>query len=208
MRHWLTVSVLLCLMLLCGQVQAAADISVGDLTCEYKTNPLGIDVRQPRLGWKIAAEARDVRQSAYAVQASFSKSDLLNSENLVWDTGKVKSGQSVHIPYTGSELHCSQRVYWRVRVWTNKGESGWSQPSFWEMGLLEAKAWQSDWIEPDLVEDDSISNPCPMLRKEFKLKDEVKWARAYVTAARSVRAAYQRRTPRGSGAHARLDLVS
>lgn len=106
----------------------------------------------------------------------------MNGNNLIWDTGRVESDQSVHISYVGPTLHSGQRVYWRVRAWTNKGESDWSQPAFWEMGLLKARAWQANWIEPDLVEDYAKSNPCPMLRREFQLKDKVKRVRAYVTA--------------------------
>lgn len=45
MNSWLTAALVFALILSRGQVDAAADISVGELTCEYKTNPLGMDVR-------------------------------------------------------------------------------------------------------------------------------------------------------------------
>jgi len=49
------------------------------------------------------------------------------------------------------------------------------------MGLLKTGDWQADWIEPDIKENPKASNPCPMLRKEFRLKGAIKVARAYVT---------------------------
>jgi len=38
-----------------------------NLTCEYLTNPLGLDVRQPRLSWQASAAQRGVRQTAYQI---------------------------------------------------------------------------------------------------------------------------------------------
>ena len=40
-------------MLSCCSVALAADLV--NLRCEYRDNPLGIDVAKPRLSWKIAA---------------------------------------------------------------------------------------------------------------------------------------------------------
>ena len=33
-------------------------------------------------------------------------------------------------------------------VWTDLGESDWSAPSEFELGLLEAGDWSAQWIEP------------------------------------------------------------
>ena len=34
----------------------AQELATEDLRCEYKLNPLGIDIAKPRLSWKIAAD--------------------------------------------------------------------------------------------------------------------------------------------------------
>lgn len=156
--------------------------SVYGLRCEYKTNPLGIDVRKPRLSWKIASSERGVRQSAYQIRAGADVEQLGAGKNVRWDSGKVASEQSIHIEYEGPSPVSRERVYWQVRVWDNEGRcSGWSEAEWWEMGLLEAGDWEAVWIEPKLAEDVNASNPCPMLRKEFLLGKPVKSARAYVT---------------------------
>ena len=53
--------------------------------------------------------------------------------------------------------------------------------AFFEMGLLKAADWKAAWIEPDIKEDTTVSQPCPMLRKEFSLSKKIKQARIYVS---------------------------
>lgn len=38
------------------------------MQCEYLDNPLGIDGKTPRLGWKLSSDPRGVMQKAYQVQ--------------------------------------------------------------------------------------------------------------------------------------------
>jgi alpha-L-rhamnosidase len=163
--------------------EAATPLSVNDLKCEYKTNPIGIDVIKPRLSWKIGSSERGTVQTAYRIRVVDRLEDLGKRKQLLWTSGKVKSDQSVHVVYDGPPLAARQRVWWQVRVWDNHGGmSEWSEPASWEMGFLKAGDWQADWIEPDLKENLKQSNPCPMLRTEFQLNGTIKTARAYVTS--------------------------
>jgi len=165
-----------------GTCLAGSSLSAQCLRCEYKTNPLGIDVEKPRLSWKITSTRRSIMQSAYQVRAAENLNDLKSGSNLLWDSGRVKSDQSIHAVYGGPSLVSRERIWWQVRVWDNQGNSsGWSEPASWEMGLLKPDDWVADWIEPDLEEDENGSNPCPMMRKQFEIKGKVKSARAYVT---------------------------
>ncbi len=160
----------------------AAELSVYDLKCEYKTNPICIDSAQPRLSWKIKSSQRAVEQSAYQIRCAQNPDDLTESKNLIWNSNKVNSDQSTHVVYKGTSLLSRQKIWWQVRVWDNHGNlSDWHEPASWEMGLLEPDDWVADWIQPDLIEDVNNSNPCPMMRKQFEIKGKVKSARAYVT---------------------------
>jgi alpha-L-rhamnosidase len=151
--------------------------------CEYKTNPLGIEVKKPRLSWKIASSRRAVKQSAYQIRAAEHVDDLRAGKNLLWDSTQVKSDQSVHVVYEGPSLVSRRRIWWQVRVRDDQDRpSAWSEPAFWEMGLFKADDWSAEWIEPKLKEDPNKSNPCPMLRRQFQLKGPVASARAYVTS--------------------------
>lgn len=155
---------------------------VKNLRCEYFQNPVGIDASNPKLSWVIRSDKKNVLQTAYQIQAAGSTKALETGKKLIWDSGKVNSGQSVHITYQGPPLSSRQRVYWRVKVWTNQGgESSWSETGSWEMGLLKPSDWTAQWIEAELPDDTTRSNPAQYFRKNFQLKGKPVSARAYLT---------------------------
>ena len=157
--------------------------SVAELRTEYAASPIGIDVAAPRLGWQIRADTRGVTQSAYQLQVASSERALRDGKGLLWDSGVVRSPQSVHVIYAGPAVGSGQRCFWRVRIWDGGGAaSAWSQPAFWETGLLQPADWTASWIEPDLPDDVTKSGPSPMLRREFAVTGDVERARAYVTS--------------------------
>src|ERR1700730_7505584 len=181
---------LLCFALLSGTLPATSAAGTPDATLdvialrtEYKENPLGIDIRKPRLSWQIQSDRRGILQSAYQVQVGRNERDLRAGRNPQWDSGKVNSEESTQHAYTGPTLQSEQRYYWRVRVWDSRGlASAWSNPAYWEMGLLEGSDWRANWIEPDLREDTSKSQSSPLLRGTFKANGKVQQARAYVSS--------------------------
>src|SRR4051812_25016977 len=72
-----------------------------NLTCEYRTNPLGIDVTQPRFAWQMETDRQGARQTAYRVLAASTADGLSKGAADLWDSGKIDSDQSVQIPYEG-----------------------------------------------------------------------------------------------------------
>jgi alpha-L-rhamnosidase len=173
-------------LLLSGHAVPAIDnglapVSLTHLRCEYKVDPLGIDVRQPRLSWQLAATGRGVVQSAYQIRVAESEAELEVSP--MWDTGRVDSDRSIHVVYEGPTLASGRRYYWQVRVWDGEGTvSDWSDPAFWEIGLLDASDWQASWISPGWDEDPTSPQPVPLLRTTFAVAGQVETARAYVTS--------------------------
>ncbi|RPI26916.1 MAG: alpha-L-rhamnosidase [Acidobacteria bacterium] len=180
-----TLFLVICFMTVLSSGQSsssAGDLKVKRLRTEYKENPLGIDARKPRLSWQLESDDRGIVQAAYQIRVARSETGLQNNTDMIWDSGRVNSDESIHRTYDGPAVQSGQRHYWQVRVWDAGGEdSGWSQPAFWEMGLLEPSDWKANWIVPDLPDDVSTPGPAPMLRAGFKLKGEVERARAYVT---------------------------
>jgi alpha-L-rhamnosidase len=161
--------------------ETPARVSLTYLRCEYKVDPLGIDVRQPRLSWQLTADGRGVVQAAYQVRVAEREDGL--AANPIWDTGRVDSDQSIHVVYEGPALASAQRYYWQVRVWDGDGTvSDWSAPAFWEMGLLDISDWRASWISPAWEEDPTVPQPAPMLRTTFTVERDVQAARAYVTS--------------------------
>jgi alpha-L-rhamnosidase len=176
-----------CALAICsiGQLVAAPVnaqiLRVEGLKTEYQQHPIGIDVRAPRLSWRIQADRRGTMQSAYQIRVATDSSSLGRAP--LWDSGKVPSGSSIFRPYGGPPTRSSTRYYWQVRAWDNEGRiSPWSPTGFWETGLLDRGDWTAQWITPDLSEDTSRANPSPMLRREFTLAPRVASARLYVTS--------------------------
>lgn len=52
------------------------------------------------------------------------------------------------VEFSGPAQRSRERAVCAVKVWTEKGESDWSTPVEWEMGLLRPDDWIARWIEP------------------------------------------------------------
>ena len=158
-------------------------IKLTNLTCEYMGNPLGIDFLSPRLSWQITGDASNVKQIAYQIIASEKEEDIINGNAVLWDSGKIESDQSHLINYSGPELKSGQRIYWAVKIWDNSGgATDFSEPAFFEMGLLDEKDWDdAEWIGRLTDINDKENEKAPMLRKEFSVKKEIASARAYIS---------------------------
>ena len=165
-----------------------ASIRPEGLRCEYRTNPLGIDVAEPRLSWRAAAldpGARGLRQSAYRILVASREADLNAAKGDLWDSGKVGSDESAHIVYRGKPLGSGARAFWRVRVWDQAGAaSPWSQTAHWSMGLLNGEDWKGKWIGKDGGQTGAPEArvlPARMLRKEFEAPGKILRATAYIS---------------------------
>lgn len=154
-----------------------------ELTCEYLENPLGIDVLHPRLSWKMASSQEGYLQSAYQIIAAESEEMLHEKNSNAWNSGKILTGQSVHIVYQGPAGHTGDRVYWKVRTWNQSGKvSQWSKPAWWEYGLLNEDTQNISWIGknyPSLKPE--VVGIAPYFRKEFQATKNIKKARAYIS---------------------------
>lgn len=153
-------------------------LSVFFLRTEYLENPIGLDAWSPRLGWKLQSDKMNVIQKAYQVQASHAE----DFKKMYWDSGIVQSDQSQRVLYTGPELKSMERIYWRVKVWSEDEESGFSESAYFEMGLLNVADWKARWIEPEKEVDFDAFKPASYIRKEFTVNKGFVSARAYLTA--------------------------
>jgi alpha-L-rhamnosidase len=157
---------------LAGRVEAQ---KAEGLTCEQRVSPLGIDVLHPRLGWRVVG----VKQTAYQV--------IVTGSGGVerWNSGKVKSDQSWMVPYGGKPLKSRDICRWKVKVWTDAGESSWSEEALWTMGLLSPADWKGKWIGYDGgFPWDSVSKfsrlSARYFRKSFYLDKGVRRAILYI----------------------------
>lgn len=183
---WLSFGLASAVVALAGAEARAAAV-VQNLRCEYRENPLGIDTPQPRLSWQLTSDHRAEFQTGYQIFVASSAARLARGDTDLWDSGKVASGESVHVVYAGKPLRSGQRVFWKVRVWDAAGKaSRFSEPAWFEMALLSPDDWKAQWIqrksagpipEAQMFDD----HPVPLFRKEFALDKKITLARAYVS---------------------------
>lgn len=174
---------LLGVWLLASEMQAG--VRPTRLLTEGQQTPLSIEAGQPRLSWQIESDETDVRQTAYHILVASSPEKLAANDGDLWDSGRIPSDQSLYIPYDGKELKSNQRCYWKVKTYTTKGESEWSEPTSWGMGLLGENRWGGRWIGWDApFEWDEEQMHSRMsaryLRTEFAVKPDIKRATLHI----------------------------
>ena len=143
---------------------------------------LVVGTAQPRFSWRLidseeSDRRRGVVQRAYQLQLR-SLHDRPSSPSLRWDSGRVPSNRSLHVPYTGPALSSDRSYEWRLRHWTAQGEaSDWAIGRF-RTGLLNPAAeFTGQWIGHSAL----LMNE---LRKEFALPSaSIVRATAFVACA-------------------------
>ena len=183
---WSLAAVLLCFMACRPQIHAG-ELTVQQLTCDYRQNPLGIDTAKPRLGWILESRRRGEHQTAFQIVASSSADQLARGEADLWDSGRVDSGESLNVPYGGQPSGSGKRVWWKTRVWGMDGKpTSYSDPAWFETGLLSGADWQAQWIQRENAGAESKldpfgDHPAPLFRREFALDKKIARARAYIS---------------------------
>jgi len=179
-------SILACLLALiaCGKKEHV-QVTVEYLRCELTVDPTGLNIPNPRLTWEIQSDGRGIVQTAYQILVASSKEKLNNNEGDLWNSGKVKSSSSVLVPYSGSPLASRTECFWKVRVWTNRAESVWSEPARWTTGIAPDD-WQARWIGIDSVfagerTDGATRLAARYLRREFQVAQQPVRATLYVS---------------------------
>lgn len=95
------------------------------------------------MSWQLESSNRNVKQLSYQLQVAKDR----DFEIIMFDSQKVETDQSLHIPINSFSYRAETRYYYRVKAWDNYGEeSSWSKVAFWETGLQEQDSWNGKWI--------------------------------------------------------------
>jgi len=149
-----------------------------DLRCEYAVNPLGIGTSCPRLSWKLKHPERNQRQSAYQIVAAHTL-EALEAGDILWNSGKVASSESVAMEWGGKPLKSRDQVYWHVQCWDKNGLPGMtSETAFFEVALLDPNGWMAEWIGYP----PAWSGRAIYFRYDFNIDKPVIRARVYAAA--------------------------
>ncbi|WP_144883778.1 family 78 glycoside hydrolase catalytic domain [Lacibacter cauensis] len=189
---------LIVMVVLLGFQLNAQQLTVVNLRCESRTNPLGVDVTKPKLSWQLHSTQQNVAQTAYRILVADDAALLKKNIGNVWDSKQIKSSASIQVAYAGKALQSAKKYYWKVQVCDNKGAvSAWSSGSYWQMGLLQTNNWgNAKWIGYEEINDTAIIAPhvhlsgkkawgprkdiLPLLRKEFVVAKKIKQATMFI----------------------------
>ena len=191
LKKIITSIIFVALLLTMASCSTDTKVDVVDLQCEYLENPLGIDIKAPRLSWKLSSNGDNIKQRAYRILVASNKENLNKNIGDLWDTDSVDSDNSTQIVYDGGELISRQKAFWKIKIWDqNNAASSWSEISSWEMALLNesdsalpAGRWRANWIGKEETRKPKVGqrNPALYYRKSFTVKGDVKNARAYIS---------------------------
>lgn len=156
------------------------------LSCEYLSNPLGIDIPAPCFSWQFKSGLRNQFQSGYELLVGDDLNVIRSDSGNVWSTGKISSSQSVQIEYRGKPLRSFTRYYWRVKVFNQNNEaSSWSDINWFETAMMDPADWKAQWINDGSKlpewEDYFKQDRMPLFRKAFPVPRQILSARLYIS---------------------------
>ena len=186
------------LMMACSR---QPELTVTELTCNFKSEPVGVDTPAPLLGWKINSSQKEVMQSAYRIIVAENPDDLIKEKGTLWDSGKIESEQSFNTIYEGEQFDSGKKYFWKVKIWdANGNETAWSKTSWWQTGMFSDLSWKdAQWIaieelDPalrlvpgihgsgDHLGDKAVQRPIvPKFRKSFSLSQKPESATLFIS---------------------------
>ena len=175
------------LLLFTSACTGDSHVNITNLRYEHKSNPLGVDIEEPRFSWVLESNQRGVKQTAYQIFVASSLKNLDENRSDVWDSKKIVSDRSIQMYYEGNPLTSNRKYYWKVKVWDQDGQSHISETAFWTTGLFNESDWKAKWIGLDeAVGDDDPDRPhrklsARMLRHEFDVEKKIKSATVFIS---------------------------
>lgn len=134
------------------------------------TKDLVINTARPRLSWKLPVYSeRNIYQTAYEIE--------IKSDTEHWDSGRIVSSQSIHVPYLNkNDLKSLTHYQLRLRVWTTASDQAtpWTHwikfrtPIFNLQQYLMGKNDEVNWIGStqiymnELRKEFTVSNASPI----------------------------------------------
>ncbi|MBV5283534.1 MAG: hypothetical protein JZU53_14025 [Paludibacter sp.] len=122
------------------------------LLCQLMSHPelSVITEKNPEFGWIVNSDKPGDSQKAYQILVASSAELLQNNMGDMWNSGKVKTAQSINVGYAGKALSANKIYYWKVKTYNKKsGENTWSLPQQFNTGEFDRTTkWpgESRWL--------------------------------------------------------------
>ncbi len=107
------------------------DKQMADLTeCEFaEYQYAAIRSSRPTFSWIVPQSAgqNNIVQRWYRIVVDDNPADAALHIGKVWNSGRVRSAQSIAVPYLGADLAANKTYYWSVQVATSAAKGEWSE---------------------------------------------------------------------------------
>ncbi len=164
-------------------------VSIYDVKCEYRSNPIGIGNTRPRFSYKLKSDGYGIFQQSRRIVVASSEVKLKDGNYDMWDSGNAECSNTVNITYQGKKLKSRQICYYKIFVRLVDGNTVESGTNTFEMGLLHRSEFRGTFIgyindTKKVLTKGKFEEglPSPHIRKAFDVTGEVKRARIYTTA--------------------------
>ncbi|MGM0621786.1 MAG: alpha-L-rhamnosidase C-terminal domain-containing protein [Bacteroidota bacterium] len=131
------------------------------LLCELLSHPELSVITNPRpdFGWIVNSELKNDYQTAFQILVGVSE-EMEDEDNVLWNSGKVKSGKSSNVKYNGKQLSANSTYFWKVRTWNkNDNPSSWSDSQRFNTGDFNIeRSWpgESKWVQVEMENGEKI----------------------------------------------------
>lgn len=157
------------------------NLTITKVTCEHVTEPIGLDLPEPRFSWAVQADEGGGRQEAYRVLVSSSPELSRREQGDVWDSGWIQDDSSAMVPYMGPRLAEESDYWFRVCIRDVSGTiSAFSDPFRFGTAFFQPDQayWAGIWLMPARHTGCSQS-----FRREFTVAKPLVKARLYLAGA-------------------------
>ncbi len=118
------------------------------LTVETIRNPQFTKIvdSKPEFSWVVPQKA--VFQHAYQVLVSSEKKKIEENIGDFWDSGKIKTNQTVNVEMAGKPLNPNSVYFWKVRIWDHQNKpSEYSAVQEFRTGDFGEKLTSHNWFQ-------------------------------------------------------------
>jgi len=148
--------------------------TVTGLRTQYPRDLIGVPATAVRLSWQVDSTTPGSVQVAYEIEAS----DAPSFTTTIATSGPTPSPAAIAVAAPASPTASRQSLYYRVRIATEAGWTGWSPVASVESGLTDPTDWSAVAIGVDSV----VSGPSPLLRTDFVAREKPVKARLYASS--------------------------
>ena len=122
------------------------------LTIEHIRQPSKTKIidSKPEFSWEVPKEA--VQQVGYQVLVASSQENINNNIGDVWDSGNVRSGQSVDVELKGNPLKENTTYFWKVRIFDKDNRlSVYSEPQQFTTGIFDGNNTSQNFFQIERI---------------------------------------------------------